>query len=403
MNRYLLPQLFLHHPLFNVLSKRERAKCNSIVSHITNLRNRANPYGYVSLPQKTLRKLAYGNYRDYVNLLINNKIVEENPKYSFKSTSPQFKRAFAKSYRLLSPYAESPLWTYTDEFPRKTKSPVDRSTVDDTISQAIKANYKGLSVAFPPWLAEEDKYEAFLLSEKLLAGVANAKRGTKVHRYYHTLLSASRVVRDLVLKEGASLYDYDMQAAFAADLLAVVAGPHISQEERSRFLSLIKEKDIYNEIAKISSFKARVKGKWGIHEGREGAKLAMRRFKFSKRHDVLKSGESNNPATKFFCINFPEIYGFIIAQNGESLSCEMQNLEASLFCEFLMPKAQDLGLWMLPMHDGWLCANAEAGATLKYMFEEEFNKRFGFKPQIACKTKNAVGNSLETPLECNLN
>jgi hypothetical protein len=386
---YVLPEA-LPDNIFEGKSACERSKYQQFLNYLFTHRGKAVS-GWIPVSSKWLKRVAGGGYKRIVRFLVGKGIIEENPKCSSKSYSPKFKKRFCKSYRFTWRYTGCDSKIVREEFTPKARPIINEADLNDPIAKTIAQNYQRLSLDLDQIssLKFDDQQEARVLASKLAAGASNAHKGGKVGRYYHSILSANKTVRPLVRKDGAPLHSYDLRAAFPTLILAA-AKPHITAEEFVRYADLIEHRDIYSEFTSEASKAYEFKtNKWKY--GREAGKLMIQKFFFEENHAILKSGSSNNLAANFYKNSFSGINAYVLSQDGSSLSCALQNLEASLFCEYLMPVAESKGLWLLPMHDGFESEDFETGEMFKSLLETEFMRRYEFRPEIVYKNQAILG------------
>ena len=109
MTQYQLPAC-LPETLFDGMSDCERSKYQEFLNHLVIFKS-AGVGGWVPISSKQLKKIAGGTYKRIIRFLKKEGIIEDNDKFSSRSSSPKFKKAFCKSYRLLG--KETPTFTPT--------------------------------------------------------------------------------------------------------------------------------------------------------------------------------------------------------------------------------------------------------------------------------------------------
>lgn len=326
-----------------------------IAKELTKLKEPSR-YGYISISSKVLKCLFHGNYSTILNKVLDAGILVRNNKYCNDYDG------FCKSYKF-GPAISSPLTTFkhlTSDYIPKIHNKTD---YNDAVCVQLEKNICKLRID-----SEETKkqsygiqIDAISLNANLKAGFGNCKRGKKVNRTFHRVNTASKEVRALLRLNGNRLTEYDMASAHPFLALDLYEDPNCP--ESIAYKALLAQ-DIY------SVFQCT----------RDEAKKALRKFFYSKKHNVRKNGSSSNTVANYFKEHFPILYSTILG--SENLAVRLQNLESSLFNDYIVPIASKLGLFYVSVHDGFLADSNENGDYFANLISQTFFTRYGALPRI---------------------
>ena len=342
-----------------------RRRCLNIINHLALRRNKSDPiFGYLNISSADLKRLTQGSYRYQIKFLLHQKIIERNESYCSNELSPR--GTFSKSYRFGGRYRGESFKVINVEGESPQPRFDDTTYKHDPICVVLAQNCCRLTLDHSALTALpfEVKSEAVDLATQLRLGSANVRRGRNVNRIYHRVNQASKEVRKLLLLEGKPIVECDAKSAHP--VLALSLYTDQNDPEAQAYRQLLKQ-GVYSV--------------YGLEI--EGAKKQLRKFFYSKKHCLRKDGSSTNPVAKYFRYHFPVLFSAIVGSTN--LAEHLQNLESYFFNDFIVPKAQELDLFYLSIHDGFLCASVEAAETLKYLIQKEFNRKFQYTPEITTK------------------
>ena len=268
-------------------------------------------------------------------------------------------KSFPKSYRLTTyntfEHHENYTATFQYEFEDFTPS-CDKPAI------IIRDNLRRAKVDFKSYKNTPIYEELRKLSAKLAQ--KGATRGKRNYRISHPVIKAHKCNRQYITVDGKTLVHFDLKTAYPYFLLEEFTDP----AERERY-QLDYQSDIYEKICPGN---------------RTTGKDHLMKFCYHETHKQkkFKDGKYRNRATQYFSDNYPITFAKILTIRGGELNCMHSRRESEIFNDFLMPLAQDLGIWAVSMFDGFITTSREGGVTLKTLSEVEMEGRFGVRPLI---------------------
>ncbi len=353
-----------------------------IVSKVV-IETKTYPALYHPISSKYFNDFIGSKYRDFLNLLVDWKIIEINEAYQNDSG-----KGFPKSYRL-HPTALAASKVKLD-FKKKVAQPLrDKSELKDDVAEFVHENLKRLTVRTDllPQADVIDEVDAEDAAEKIYFQAFNVHYAPKAKRLYHAAILMPKVARkNLILKSDASvpLFEYDVKSCMPVILLGLIQDP----AERATLTALL-DGDIYMAIA----------NECGVTDSRDDIKREFLRF---------VNGGVRNYVYTFFRQHLPMFAELVLKGKGadKGMAWFGQRVESEIMVQevprHLMETGTapnsvnqlskpltsrgnpDEGILYIPMHDGWLGIERDE-QRIANVVRSEFHRRLGYWVTITKK------------------
>lgn len=333
---------------------------------------------FVNIPSTLLgRELGTRFYHDVIGVLIQLGIIQRNRCYSNREFDP-----FCKSYRYTPRYCAGIRIAESARLSQMAVPLKDSSVLTNETERFIFNNIRRLEIdrgrfsAVDLDLRLRDPSRQARLRKSALCidnGIVNFHSGRSQRRVYNTPTNAPRELRSCLCLGIESLVEYDLQATQPTLLLSLY--PDLSCDEALRYMRCL-EGDIYTGLLNEA------KGRRVIPDsrclGRDEMKVEFLYHAFGKRKRLNTFG-------KCFAGMFPELHQRIAETCGRCLSIRLQDLEAQIMIYGAVERCRKEGLFIVPIHDGFLARPGDA-AQISGFLRDEFISRFSFCPKINDKT-----------------
>jgi phosphotransferase system IIB component len=319
-------------------------------------RKERHPALYVNIGARYFNDGIGKDYRQSIDTLIQLGELEVNECYREGTDD---KRGFTKSYRIPSAAWANGI-TSADFRTKRLRKLSDHSSATGAIVDYVKKCYTQLTVRnHSP--VNTLRAQAIAGLHKVASGAANVVYGVAVNRLYHSIVEMPSEGRVYIEhKEGKPLAEFDIKSCHPYLLVSLCE----DASEKARYIQFLQSCDIYTHVANAM----------GVKSSRDVVKEDFMRF---------YNGGIGNYVYRYYLQHFPKLAACVMAR-GKDMAIYLQNLEARIMVETVGAECAKLGLFFIPMHDGWL-GFVEQGTAIARILIEACRRIVGAIPSVTSK------------------